>query len=107
MIRSVAIAALLLAAFTRSLPAHQPGLSTVTIQLRTNSLECDLIVAWREIEDVIPVDIDQDGQLSADELASAKTRLISLGEEALELECDGSPLTRTSLDVQQEDATGL
>ena len=40
----------------RQLFAHQPGLSTVAVQLRTNSLECDLIVAWREIEEVIPLD---------------------------------------------------
>jgi hydrogenase/urease accessory protein HupE len=99
---------LLLLAFATASWAHQPGLSTLHVQLRTNSLESDLIVAWQELEQVVPMDSNQDGDLSADELAAASSRLQSLADSALQFDADGAPLRRLGTTVQRDtDATGI
>lgn len=98
----------LLVLWTTSASAHQPGLSTLLVKLGTNSLEADLIIAWQELEDLAPMDANQDRELSNDELAAVKARLISLADTALDFEGDGAPLKRISTDVQRDvDATGV
>lgn len=87
--------------------AHQPGLSTLFVQLQTNTLAMELIVSWQEIETIIPLDGDQDGQLGDDEFAAAQARLLSLAESAVGIEADGVALTPTKAAVFREDTTGI
>jgi hydrogenase/urease accessory protein HupE len=87
--------------------AHQPGLSHLAIQLRTNSLESDLTISWQELENVVLLDSDGNRELSNDEFAAAKARLLSMGEGAVSLEVDGKTIHRASTAVQREDSTGI
>lgn len=87
--------------------AHQPGLSTLSVQLRAKTLEADLIIAWQELEEIVPMDGNQDRELSKEEFAAAKTKLLSLGETAIEFEGDGAPLHLQKVTVQQEETTGI
>jgi hydrogenase/urease accessory protein HupE len=87
--------------------AHQPGLSNLAIQLRTNSLESDLIVSWQELENLVPLDSDGNRELSNDEFAANKARLQSIGEGAVSFEGDGATLKRLNTLVQRDDTTGI
>jgi len=90
--------------------AHQPGLSTVFVDLGTNRLAAELVLAWQELEDAVPLDGNHDRILSDDELAAAKARLIRLAEGALSFESDGRMLSlKAPPEVRRDtnDATGI
>src|SRR5438045_2073912 len=88
---------LLLAAFAPFLSrAHQPGLSTVLVDLSTNRITAQLIVSWQELEEAVPLDSNHDRALSDEEFSAAKSRLLKLGETALSIESDGRMLSLKS-----------
>ena len=59
------VASLLLLA--GSVGAHDVGLSSATVQLQTNRLEALLTFAVRETEEILTLDVNQDGAISLDE----------------------------------------
>jgi hydrogenase/urease accessory protein HupE len=90
--------------------AHQPGLSTVFVDLGSNRLSAELILAWQELEEAVPLDGNHDRTLSDDELAGAMARLVRLAEGALSLESDGRMLSlKAPPEVRREtnDPTGI
>jgi hydrogenase/urease accessory protein HupE len=88
--------------------AHQPGLSTVSLDLGTNRITAQFIVAWQELEDVAALDSNHDRTLSDEEFGVGKARLVRLGETAFSLESDGRMLSlKSPVKVQREDITGL
>jgi hydrogenase/urease accessory protein HupE len=72
--------------------AHQPGLSTLDVNLSTNHLNVRMIFAWQEIDTIIPLDGNQDRALSEAELGAAKVKLTRLAEGALDMVSDGRML---------------
>jgi hydrogenase/urease accessory protein HupE len=92
----------------RGAHAHQPGLSTVFVDLGTNRITAQIIVSWQELEGAVPLDGNHDRALSDDEFAGAKARLLKLGESAISIESDGRMLAlKSPVEVQREDATGI
>ena len=88
--------------------AHQPGLSTVLVDLTSNQLTAQLILSWQEMEEIVPLDGNHDRTLSDEEFAAAKAKLAKVGESALEIVSDGRMLAlKKPLEVQREDTTGL
>ena len=88
--------------------AHQPGLSSVFLDLGTNRITAQLIVSWQELEESVPLDSNHDRALSDEEFAAAKAKLVRLGEAALSLESDGRMLSlKAPPAVQREDTTGI
>ena len=88
--------------------AHQPGLSTVFVDLGSNRISAQVIVAWQELENAVPLDSNRDRALSDEEFAAAKTRLRQLAEVAVSIESDGRMLAlKAPAEVQREDTTGL
>jgi hydrogenase/urease accessory protein HupE len=88
--------------------AHQPGLSTVFIDLGSNRLTAQLTVAWAELDGTNSLDTNRDRALSAEELAAARPRLLRLAEGALALESDGRMLAlKAPPELQVDDTTGL
>ncbi len=88
--------------------AHQPGLSTLFIDLGSNRLTAQLIVAWAELDGTNALDTNRDRELSANELTAARPRLRRLGESALTLESDGRMLALTAPpDIQVDETNGL
>jgi hydrogenase/urease accessory protein HupE len=82
----------------------------VFVDLGSNRLTAQLIVAWQELEDSVPLDGNHDRTLTEDEFAAAKARLVRLGESALSFESDGRMLSlKAPPEVQRdaEDSTGL
>lgn len=55
--------------------AHDVGLSSATVQLHTNRLEILATFAVRETEEVVSLDLNQDGAVSADEFALGRENL--------------------------------
>ena len=107
LIRRLPFALLILCAASNAL-AHQPGLSTVLVDLGSNHIGVQIILAWQEFEDFAPLDADRDRALSDDEFASAKARLLKVAESALEIDSDGRMLALTKPpQVQREDTTGI
>ncbi len=88
--------------------AHQPGLSTLFIELGSNRLSAQLILAWEELDGTNVLDLNQDRVLSAEELAAARPRLLRLGEGALSLESGGRMLAlKASPQIQMDETNGL
>jgi hydrogenase/urease accessory protein HupE len=94
-------------ALALSARAHQPGLSNLSIRLRESFLEADLIVSWQEVDTIVPLDGDANRELSNDEFAAARSRLLSMAPTTISLETDGQPLRFISGEVQREDTTGI
>lgn len=55
--------------------AHDVGLSSATVQLQTNRLQALLTFAAREMDEIVPLDLDQNGVVSPDEFALARESL--------------------------------
>src|SRR5216117_988012 len=72
--------------------AHQPGLSTVFVDLGTNRITAQLILSWQELGGAVLLDSNHDRALSDDEFAGAKARLLKVGESAISIESDGRML---------------
>src|ERR1043166_634128 len=88
--------------------AHQPGLSTVFVDLGANRITTQLILSWQELEQAVPLDTNHDRTLSDDEFTAAKPPLLNLGEPPLSLESDGRMLAlKSPVEVQREDTTGI
>jgi hydrogenase/urease accessory protein HupE len=88
--------------------AHQPGLSTLFVDVGSNRVNAQLIVAWHELDASAPLDTNRDRTLSAEELAAARPRLLRLGESALAFESDGRMLSlKAPPDIQIDDTTGI
>jgi len=88
--------------------AHQPGLSTIFVDLGSNQLTAQLILSWQEMDAIVPLDSNHDRALSDEEFTAAKTKLLKVGEPALEIVSDGRMLAlKKQIEVQREDTTGL
>ena len=71
----LALALGLLRSATIPAHAHDVGLSSATVQLRTNRLEMLLTFAVRETEEVVSLDVNQDGNVSPDEFVLGRDKL--------------------------------
>ena len=90
------------------LRAHQPGLSTLFLELGSNRLSAQLILAWEELDGTNALDLNRDRVLSAEELAAARPRLLRLGEGALSLEAGGRMLAlKAAPEIQMDETNGL
>ena len=87
--------------------AHQPGLSTLFVDLHPDHIAADLIVAWRELELLVPLDVNQNGELADSELGAARSNLLALAETAVSLDGDGQMLPLTRRRVERDDTTGI
>jgi hydrogenase/urease accessory protein HupE len=105
LLRAAALFVLSLAVVAR---AHQPGLSTVLIDLGSNQLTAQLIFAWQELDGLVSMDTNQDRALSQEEFAAAKPKLLRTAESALELLSDGRMLALKKLpEARIDDTTGI
>jgi hydrogenase/urease accessory protein HupE len=82
----------LLLAFACSARAHDPGLSTGEFKLTATQATCQLTFARMDVEGVVKIDTDGDGQASAAEMAIAQPRLDELAKTALEFRTGDQPV---------------
>ena len=82
----------LCAALSGPVLAHDVGLSSATVQLRTNRLEALLTFAVRETEEIVPLDLNQDGAVSPDEFALGRESLAPALATNCEVRLDNTPM---------------
>src|SRR5215470_2982838 len=75
-------------ASSQRLFAHDPGLSTATIQLKPNTLEAVIVLAVADAAQIVKLDTDGDGQISKDELLAGTSKLKEKAAGALEVKFD-------------------
>ena len=85
-----------------AIEAHDPGLSRTEVTLDAHGARAEITFARRDIEAIVRIDHDDDGTVSAVELASARGFLESLGHELLALE--GAAPDTVAVDVDASDA---
>src|SRR5689334_9933268 len=85
--------------------AHDPGLSTATIQLKETKLEATLGFSLTDASQIVKMDKDQDGRITKAELAAGVCELQRQASQALEITFDdqptGSPSGRCESDEMQ------
>src|SRR5258707_582312 len=88
---SLLFAALIWLAGGVNVRAHDPGLSTATLQLDTNKLEAVLVFSVVDTAQIVDLDKNHDGQISKEELAAATAKLQQIAAQSLEVKFDGQP----------------
>jgi hypothetical protein len=87
----VALFAIILVALTQMVQAHEPGLSTATVNLGPDKLEAVLVLSIRDLAPLVDLDKDRNGELSKEELAEGAAELQRTAGQALEVKLDGEP----------------
>src|SRR5437762_6278312 len=77
--------------------AHDPGLSSLTIRQRTNSLEATLTLAVRDAAQVAELDEDHDGLVTQAEFAQTRSQLETAVTRQLFIAPDGKVADPQSL----------
>jgi hydrogenase/urease accessory protein HupE len=75
--------------------AHDPGLSTAALKTFPDRLEAEVIFARADIEALVPLDLNDDGLVSPDELERARPQLETLSRTALSVLVDGTAVAIT------------
>lgn len=75
--------------------AHDPGLSSATVVLSETNLEALLVFSTLDAGQIVDLDMNRDGNVSAEELKQAATELNRLAPGALEVEVNGAALKAT------------
>lgn len=87
--------------------AHEPGLSAVALRLANDELTAHFTFARREIEPLVPIDTDRNGDVSAIEFASARPRLNALASRLVEITSDDRRLAAHAVSVQLDSSDAL
>jgi hydrogenase/urease accessory protein HupE len=69
--------------------AHDPGLSSLTIRQRTNSLETTLTLAVKDASQLVELDQDHDGIVTQAEFAKTRSQLETVVAKQLSIAADG------------------
>lgn len=85
--------------------AHDPGLSVATARLGADRFTIHLAMSPTDVAILLPLDANQDGIISPEELSAAKPQLIKTARNAFVVQQDGQPLSSTQATVQT-DKTG-
>ena len=84
--------------------AHDPGLSTAAVKVFPDRLEAEVIFARADIEALVPIDLNHDGQVGPDELERARPHLEPLARAALSVRVDGTAAAAAESDFRLDDA---
>ena len=94
--RNHLLLALALLASPWSLYAHAPGLSAATVRLGPNRLEASLGFSTADIAEVVELDRNHDGNVTADEMAEAAVELKEAAPGALEVRFNDQQVQATN-----------
>jgi hypothetical protein len=102
--RAALVWLLLLAAPAR---AHDPGLSTADIKITPERIEARLTFARADVEVLVPLDGNADGEVSAAEFAAARGRLEELARGAMSFRADGRDLKPTNATAALDETNNI
>lgn len=87
--------------------AHDPGLSAAVVRVGENRVTAHVTYARRELEALVPIDTDQNQQVSAEELARAKPGLRALADRLLAVSLDDTPVDAQVTRIHVDQSDGL
>lgn len=87
--------------------AHDPGLSSVEITLGAEQSTAKLTFAREEIAGIVPIDTNQDSQITQAEFDAARTRLEQLARQAIVINVNGRDLQPTRVSAFLGDSNAL
>jgi hydrogenase/urease accessory protein HupE len=87
--------------------AHDPGLSAAELKIEASSLAAHLTFAQGEIEALIPMDADGNGQITPEELGAAQPRLEALALKMLEIQIAQRSLLAQAARVQLDESQAI
>ena len=91
--------------FTSLVFAHDPGLSVATARLEAARLHIHLAMSPTDVEQLVPLDSNQDGKISPAELTAAQSQLEEMALGAFAVKRDGQMLVAAKATVHA-DKTG-
>jgi hydrogenase/urease accessory protein HupE len=85
--------------------AHDPGLSTAALKISSDRVEAEIVFARADIEALVPLDADHDGNVSPEEWDGARPELEPLVREALNVRVNAAAIaiTEPSFHIDQND----
>ena len=97
------IAAVILSA--QMLQGHDPGLSTAVVRVADGGFEARLTFSPTDVEVLVPLDADRDGQVSPGEFESARAKVTSAMMDSLEITLDDRaiPIKEADASLQVEE----
>ncbi len=87
--------------------AHDPGLSAAVLKLNGNRVEAQLTYARADIESLLALDANRDGNISEEEFAQARPQLQSLAAEAISVSVAGQPVSLDVGEIKLDDSNGI
>jgi len=87
--------------------AHDPGLSTATIQLKPDKLEAVLVFSVADAAQIVDLDTDHDGQISKVETAAGAGEFQKMAAQALEIEYDNERVQANHARCEFDDLQNL
>ena len=87
--------------------AHDPGISRLTLAPVGTGFATTAVLARRDLEILVPMDLDYDGQLSDQERAQALPALRALARDAVTLSNGDRPLTPRLAEAELDDSDGV
>jgi len=87
--------------------AHDPGLSYVELNIGAKQTSVKLTFARQEIAAIVPIDTDQDSQITQTEIDAARAQMEELARRAIVINVDGRDLQPTSVSAFLGDSNAL
>jgi hydrogenase/urease accessory protein HupE len=96
-----------LGSLVHTVRAHDPGLSVARLRLANSQLAVHLTFARRDIETLVPIDMNHDGTVTVEEFAAALPHLRTLAGSVLELSLDDQRIAEQVVAVELDDSDAL
>lgn len=87
--------------------AHDPGLSAAVLKLKGGQVETHLTFARGDIETLVALDDDRDGQITQTESQNHKSQLEALAAESVEVKTAGRIIQTSLTGVSLDDSNGV
>jgi hydrogenase/urease accessory protein HupE len=87
--------------------AHDPGLSVVTAHLAEGTLAVHLAMARSDLERLVPMDADRDGNITEAEFQAALPNLKRKAQESFAVNCAGRPVGIGKISITRDNRDGI
>ena len=87
--------------------AHDPGLSAADLRLQDSAVVANVTFARADVESVVKIDGDRDGEISPAEFGVARPKLEDLAASSLELKVDGRLMRLSDSSVTLDESSAV
>ena len=87
--------------------AHDPGFSAAELRIEDSRVVANLTVARGDVESILVIDGDKDGEITTPEFDTARPGLEALAASSLELRMDGRPASLSQVSVRLGESNAI